>query len=237
VPLVVLLHGGFWLSRWKLDLMDPMADDLARRGVPSWNVEYRRADMHGWDATTADVESAVRYLAEVTGRFPVDLTRLVLIGHSAGGQLAVRVAADLAADSGPVRPAVVVSLAGVLDLVEADRRNLGDGAVPAALGGTAAQRPDLYEASSPLHRLPLGIPQVIVTARHDHPDLNDLNSRYVAAARAAGEALTVIEGNGDHFTLIDPGSELWADTYREMLAAPADGGGAEASGMGAQTGL
>lgn len=223
-PLVVLLHGGFWLSRWKLDLMDAMADDLARRGVPSWNVEYRRADKHGWDATTADVESAVRYLAEVTGRFPVDLTRLALIGHSAGGQLAVRVAADLAAGSAPVRPAVVVSLAGVLDLVEADRRNLGDGAVPAALGATSAQRPDVYGTSSPLQRLPLGIPQVIVTARDDHPDLNDLNSRYAAAARAAGDTLTVIEGSGDHFTLIDPGSELWAETYREMLAALAPGG-------------
>jgi acetyl esterase/lipase len=222
-PVAVLLHGGFWLSRWKLDLMDPMADDLGRRGIPSWNVEYRRADLHGWDAMTADVEAAVRHLSVLAGQFPLDLARIVLIGHSAGGQLAVRVAADLLAGGADalaaVRPAVVVSLAGVLDLHEAERRNLGDGAVPAALGATAAARPKLYAASSPLHRVPLGIPQIIVTARDDHPDLNDLNIRYAAAARAAGEDVTVIEGDGDHFTLIDPGSRLWADTCRQLLAA------------------
>src|SRR5580700_2747410 len=137
VPVVVLVHGGYWRSRWRLDLMEPLAADLARRGIASWNIEYRRPDRHGWDATTTDVEAAVRYLDRLAGRFPVDLARLILAGHSAGGQLAARVAADLLADAGGVRPAVVVSLAGVLDLAEAQRRDLGGGAVAAALGGTA----------------------------------------------------------------------------------------------------
>jgi acetyl esterase/lipase len=57
VPVVVLLHGGFWLSRWNLDLMDPLAADLAQRGMASWNLEYRRADRHVRDTTTADVEA------------------------------------------------------------------------------------------------------------------------------------------------------------------------------------
>ncbi len=220
-PVAVLLHGGFWRSRWKLDLMEPMADDLARRGMASWNVEYRRADRHGWDATTADVEAAVRHLAQVAGRHPVDLSRLVLIGHSAGGQLAARVAADSLAAA--VRPAALVSLAGILDLAEAQLRSLGDGAVAAALGGSPAERAEAYSASSPLRRLPLGIPQVIVTARGDSPDINDLSRRYAAAAQAAGDELTVIHGDGDHFTLIDPRSRVWADTYRQTLAALGNG--------------
>jgi acetyl esterase/lipase len=244
VPVVVLVHGGYWRSRWRLDLMEPLAADLARRGIASWNIEYRRPDQHGWDATTADVEAAVRHLDRLAGRYPVDLARVILVGHSAGGQLAVRVAADLLADAvladavladavpadsvladsvpanaGLVRPAVVVSLAGVLDLAEAQRRGLSDGAVAAALGRSAVELPDVYAAASPLQRLPLGIPQVIVTARDDSAVPNDLSDRYVAAARAAGDPVTAVHGDGDHFTLIDPASRLWADTCQQMLAA------------------
>ncbi|MGH3193212.1 MAG: alpha/beta hydrolase [Streptosporangiaceae bacterium] len=224
VPVVVLVHGGYWRSRWRLDLMEPLAADLARRGIASSNIEYRRPDRHDWDATTSDVEAAVRYLNQLAESFPIDLTRLILVGHSAGGQLAVRVAADLLADTllantGTVRPAVVVSLAGVLDLAEAQRRGLSNGAVAAALGGTAAELPGVYAAASPLQRLPLGIPQVIVTAQDDSAVPNDLSDRYAAAARAAGDPIRAVHGDGDHFTLIDPGSRLWADTCQQMLAA------------------
>ena len=219
VPVVVLLHGGFWLSKWKLDLMDPLAADLAQRGIASWNLEYRRADLHGWGATTADVEAGVRYLDSLAAQFPLNLSEVVLVGHSAGGQLAVRVAADLLGSRAPVRPATVVSLGGVLDLIEADRRDLGDGAVAAALGGSASQRPEIYAASSPILRLPLGIRQIIVTAREDSADLNDLSRRHVAAAQAAGDEVIPIEGDGDHFTLIDPGSRVWTDTMARVLTA------------------
>lgn len=218
-PVAVLLHGGFWLSRWKLDLMHPMAEDLARRGIASWNVEYRRADAHGWETMTADVEAAVRFLGGLAETQPIDLSRMVLIGHSAGGQLAVRVAADLIQAGAETRPAAVVSLAGVLDLIEADRRDLGDGAIAAALGGQPAELSERYAISSPLNRLPLGIPQVIVVARADSVDLNDINAGYVAAAQAAGDSVTPLDGDGDHFTLIDPASRLWADTCTQMLTA------------------
>jgi acetyl esterase/lipase len=223
----VLVHGGYWRSRWQLDLMDALAIDLQRRGFASWNIEYRRPDRHGWDATAADVDAAVRHLDTLAGRFPVDLARLVLIGHSAGGQLAARAAADLVVSSAGPRPAVLVSLAGVLDLAEAHRRHLGDGAVAAALGGSPADRPDVYRAASPSARVPLGIGQVIVTVRGDDPGLNEVSDRYVAAARAAGDRVTVIEGDGDHFTLIDPASRVWADTMdrvRDILAAGPPGG-------------
>jgi acetyl esterase/lipase len=219
VPIVVLLHGGFWLSQWRLDLMDRLADDLARRGWASWNVEYRRADRHGWEAMAADVEAAVRHVVELAGQSPLDLDRVVLVGHSAGGQLAARVTADQLSSDTAVRPAVVVSLAGVVDLVEAHQRDLGEGAVPAALGGTPDDLAERYAASSPMARLPLRVPQVIVTAAGDHPDLNDMHRGYAAAARAAGDRVNEIELDGDHFTLIDPGSRLWADTVAAVQAA------------------
>lgn len=212
VPAVVLVHGGYWRSRWQLDLMDALAVDLARRGVASWNIEYRRPDRHGWAATVADVTAAVRYVAELAGSYPVDPGRVGVVGHSAGGQLGPRVTADLVAAGAAVRPSVVVVQAGVVDLVEAQRRDLGEGAVKNALGGTYEEEPETYATSSPLLRLPIGAHQVVVTAQSDSPDLNEMNLRYAAAARDAGDQVTTVHGDGDHFTLIDPRSQLWADT-------------------------
>lgn len=100
--MTVVLHGGFWRSRWQLDLMDALSVDLAQRGVASWNVEYRRPDRYDWVATVADVTAAVAHVRRLADGFPVDPARVALVGHSAGGP-AVQVAAD--AD---VRPSLVV---------------------------------------------------------------------------------------------------------------------------------
>ncbi|RIV32708.1 alpha/beta hydrolase family protein [Micromonospora radicis] len=229
----VLLHGGFWRSVWGADLMDALAVDLTARGYASWNVEYRRPDRHGWDATTADVAAAVAALTGIADRGALDLGRVVVLGHSAGGQLALRAAADLAAADlaaaerggssgrrGAVaaspRVAVAVSLAGVVDLVEGERRQLGEGAVAAALGGTPETTPRRYATSDPLARLPLGVPTVLVQGTADSLDLVDSNRRYAAAARAAGDDLTHLELPGDHFDVIDPGSTIWQATLAEV---------------------
>jgi acetyl esterase/lipase len=207
-PVAVLVHGGYWRSRWRADLMDAMAVDLTARGLATWNVEYRRPDVHGWDATTADVAAALRALADVDAR--VDLTRVATLGHSAGGQLVTRLAADVGGDrSAAVRPALTVSLAGVLDLVAGDRRGVGGGAVPAALGGHADELPDVYRASSPAQRLPIGLPVGVVLAYDDDPILLDMGRSFAAAARAAGDDVALLEGEGDHFALIDPGAAIW----------------------------
>lgn len=224
VPVAVLLHGGFWLDQWTLTLMDPMAEGLARRGVATWNVEYRRADKHGWAKMSSDVEAAVRYLGTLAEQYPLDLDRLVLIGHSAGGQLAIRVCADLLAAPAvvapaAVAPAVVVSLAGVVDLVDAVERDLGEGAVVYALGGTPAEVPERYAASSPMARLPLRAGLVVVNADQDHEDLNDMQRNFATAARAAGDQVVLLEGAGDHFTLIDPQSRLWEDAMVQTTEA------------------
>jgi acetyl esterase/lipase len=220
-PVAVLLHGGFWRSKWELDLMDALGVDLARRGFASWNVEYRRPGRHGWAATVADVAASLTPLPDLAREHGLDLDRLVVFGHSAGGQLAARLAAD-SSDEGAsgrsVRAALVVYLAGVLDLVETQRRDLGDGAVQAALGTDPERGAAEYAASSPLSLLPLRTAQLVVTGRDDSADLNEMSRRYAAAARAAGDAVAVLEGHGDHFTLIDPASAVWHDT----LAGVAD---------------
>ncbi|MEU4537816.1 alpha/beta hydrolase [Streptosporangium sp. NPDC023825] len=199
-PTVVLLHGGFWRSIWGADLMDALAVDLAERGFAAWNLEYRRPDLHGWDATTGDVARGVALAAE-SARGP-----LVVIGHSAGGQLALRAAAD------DHRITLAVSLAGVLDLAEGDRRHMSSGAVAVALGGSAAEAPAAYRRSGPLERLPLGVPQLIVQGGGDDLDLVDFGRRYARAAQEAGDQVTYLEMSGDHFDVIDPASPIWRAT-------------------------
>ncbi|GAA2895075.1 alpha/beta hydrolase fold domain-containing protein [Streptosporangium fragile] len=199
-PAAVLLHGGFWRSIWGADLMDALCVDLAGRGFAAWNLEYRRPDLHGWTATTEDVARGIALVAEeATG--PV-----VVIGHSAGGQLALHAAAD------DPRVTLAVSLAGVLDLVEGDLRQMSSGAVAAALGGSAAEVPEVYRRSGPLERLPLGVPQLIVQGGGDDLDLVDFGRRYARAAQAAGDEVTYLEMSGDHFDVIDPASPIWRAT-------------------------
>ncbi|MFI8566465.1 alpha/beta hydrolase [Rhodococcus sp. NPDC078407] len=206
-PVAMLLHGGYWRSRWEFDLMDALAVDLTARGFATWNVEYRRPDAHGWEAMTADVAAALAAVEAVP--VDLDLGRIVVMGHSAGGQLALHLAAQ-AVDS-RVAPALAVSLAGVLDLKLGDERWLGEGAVSAAIGGSYTDMPTIYDESSPISRLPLGIPQVVACALSDDPNLLEISRAYCAAALTAADQVQVVEGVGGHFHVIDPDSPIWLD--------------------------
>ncbi|WP_299575135.1 alpha/beta hydrolase [uncultured Williamsia sp.] len=198
----VLVHGGYWRSKYTAELMEPMADALAASGVTAWNVEYRRPDQHGWAATTSDLADA---LAAVGSETPV-----VVIGHSAGGQLALRVAADA---SSP--PALAVSLAGVIDLEKAHQLGLGDGAVENALGHPWSADDADDVASSPRHRLPLRVPQVIACGHDDDPHLLAISRDYARTAIEAGDDIDEVSAPGDHFDIIAPQHRLWA----QVLAA------------------
>ncbi|GII78805.1 hypothetical protein Sru01_37870 [Sphaerisporangium rufum] len=205
-PVAVLVHGGYWRSVWEAGLMDALAADLAGRGFAAWSLEYRRPDRHGWAATTADVAAGLAAVAALPG---VDRGRVAVVGHSAGGQLALRAAAD------DGRVALAVSLAGVLDLVEAHRHGLGSGAVAAALGGDPESLPQVYAAADPMARLPLGVPQLIVQCTEDDPGLVAVNRGY---ARAAGAEATYLERPGDHFAVIDPATPVWREVAAELAA-------------------
>ena len=201
----VLLHGGFWRARFTRATMAALAVDLAERGWATWNVEYRRVGSDGGvPETLDDVAAAIDALVGVEA--PLDLTQLLVIGHSAGAQLALCVAG---------MPAVTA----VISLGSAARERIGDGAALQFMGGTPEKRPDAYAIADPLGRLPSGAEVLLV-----HGDVDDRvpveQSRvYARAARAAGDRCELLELAGvDHFELIDPRTQTWAIIAEQLDA-------------------
>jgi acetyl esterase/lipase len=223
-PVVVLVHGGFWRARWRLDLMHALAADLQRRGAAVWNLEYRRVGSPGggWPGTLEDAAAGFDALHDLAARHRLDLDRVAVVGHSAGGHLALWLAgrSRLRRDPGArprLRPALAVALAGVCDLVEAARLHLSQDAVADLLGGGPDERPEAYRHASPAALLPLGVPQVLVHGTADASVPFAISERYAAATRAAGDACELVALDGvDHFALIDPGSAAWEQTLRRL---------------------
>jgi acetyl esterase/lipase len=201
---VVIMHGGFWRARYTLDLGRPLAADLVGLGYTCWNVEYRRVgNGGGWPATTDDVAAAVDHLALLD----VDTARVVTVGHSAGGHLAVWAAGR---NEPLVAVTAAVAQAGVLDLRAAHRDRLGNGAVADFLGGTPDDVPDRYAAADPVAAVPIAAPVLCVHARADDTVPLAQSESYVAAATRAGGVATLHQVPGDHFSVIDPAHESWA---------------------------
>ncbi|HEX7149236.1 MAG TPA: alpha/beta hydrolase [Actinomycetota bacterium] len=228
-PVVALLHGGFWRARRTLELMRPLAADLAGRGLAAWNLEYRRVGQPGggWPGTFQDVAAGLDHLAGLAGREPLDLDRLVVAGHSAGGHLALWSAARPglpagAPGAGPrVVPRLAVSLAGVCDLAAGADDGLGEGAVAELLGATPSQDPGRYRLASPLHRLPLGVAQLLVHGDADTRVPVAQSRAYAAAATAAGDPVELVELAGaGHMDVIDPASPAWAEVTRRLRRSP-----------------
>ncbi len=223
-PVAVLLHGGFWRDRWTRDIMSGVAVDLRSRGWATWNLEYHRVGTGGgWPLTLEDVAAGVDHLADLATDHPLDLSHVVVIGHSAGGQLALWSAArphlsDLIPDVAPrVAVSGVVALAPVSDLELAFERRLGDGAVEAFLRRIPGDGPDRYKAASPRRLLPLGTPCVVLHGNQDEAVPVDMSRAYVAAAEAVGDPVTYRELDGvDHMSLIDPRSPAWALVVDEI---------------------
>jgi acetyl esterase/lipase len=227
-PVVVVIHGGYWGSGYGRSLGSGLAVDLAKHGVAAWNIEYRRVgNGGGWPTTLLDVARAVDALADVGdpavgGR--LDLERVVAVGHSAGGQLAMWAAGrhTLPAGAPGAGPRVgiraVVSQAGVLDLVRGANVGLDGGAVVRFLGGTPAEVPERYAQASPYERLPIGVPSTLVHGTKDTLVPIDQSDRYAAAAIAAGDTVDVQRLRGvDHFAPIDHRMAAWAVCRKAAL--------------------
>ena len=230
VPLVVFIHGGCWRAQYDLAHVASASAALVADGYATWTIEYRRLGDAGggWPGTFDDVALAVDHVRSLAAQFPrLDTTRVVLMGHSAGGQLALWAASRTAADvSGALMPvsgeplvvAGVVSLAGITDLAAYGATTSGcNGAVTPLMGGTPAAVPERYRAVSPVDRVPLRIPVRLVHGDAD-PTVPLTQSRdFDARNRAAGgtSEMYVVAGAG-HFDLVAPTADAWATVRRAL---------------------
>jgi acetyl esterase/lipase len=193
-PVAVLIHGGFWKAEYGLELMDALAADLTARGWAAWNIEYRRlGNGGGVPYTLDDVAAAIDHLDQLPG---VDLSRVVTIGHSAGGHLAAWAATR---DHHRVAVTGVVSQAGVLDLERARELRLSNGVVERFLKDFPT------DVASPIERLPLGVPALLTHGGKDDIVPVEISQRF---ARASGASL-IVEPEEDHFGHLDPANPLW----------------------------
>lgn len=227
-PVAMVIHGGFWRARYDLEHIGHVCAALTARGVATWSVEYRRLGNPGggWPGTFLDIGAAADHLRALAPAHGLDLGRSAVVGHSAGGHLALWAAGRHRIPAGsplsqpdPLRFGGVVALAAVSDLRAGYGMRLSQRVVAELLGGAPDEQPRRYAAASPAELLPLGVRQILLHGTKDGPVPIALSESYESAARAAGDDATLIPLPGaHHFELIDPGSREWPAVEGAVLA-------------------
>jgi acetyl esterase/lipase len=233
-PLAVVIHGGCWTKGFAtLKNTAAVASALLDDGIATWNIEYRQVGNPGggWPNTFLDVGAGVDHVRTLATKYPLDLSRVAVIGHSAGAHLALWAAGrpHLASSSSirglnplEVRAAVAIDGPGDLaGLVGPDARICGAPVIAGLMGGTPATVPERYREASPKEMLPLGVRQYLVSATV----LTAVDAQgYEAAARAAGDSAFVLaDTSGGHFGVIAPGTTFWTPVrafIRRALGLP-----------------
>lgn len=225
-PVAVIIHGGFWRDPWSRDLMDTLAVALADRGWATWNIEYRRVGGGGgWPYTFEDIGAAVDVLETFAEGHDLDLNRVVTIGHSAGGHLALwaaarpRLPADAPGADPTVVPVAAVGLAPIPDLMTAHRLGLGSDAVEAFLRRSPDAGDGRYATASPAELLPLGTRILLVHGDADDAVPAVMSREFAGRAADAGDTVILLElEEVDHMALIEPRSSAWPRVIDEIDA-------------------
>ena len=230
-PAAIIIHGGFWRARYNLDHIGHLCAALTRTGVATWSLEYRRVGNPGggWPGTLLDAALGADFVRQLAEKYHLDLAKVISIGHSAGGHLALWLAArkklptgDPLASANPLQLHAAVSLAGVVDLRRSFELRLGDGAVAEFMGGPPDKLPGRYHSASAMELVPLGIKVRLLHGTEDSVVPIEISNNYQKAASRAGDnALMWVLGGADHFAVIDPRSEHWSKvetTVRDLLA-------------------
>ena len=222
-PVLVILHGGCWLSAVaNADFMRGYATELAREGYATYNVEYRSADHPegGWPNTFNDVRNAINALSSLSADYPINLDKILLIGHSAGGHLALwaslfpnNLSNDYAITPLNAKIQGIVSLAGIVDLekyFDPTNQSCGRG-VGRLMGGSPEELPDLYQMGSPvnLYSFSSNTPIVLISGELD-PIVTVDHVKILSDAHPEIQHLIIPQSG--HFEMVVPQTEAWKQT-------------------------
>jgi acetyl esterase/lipase len=239
-PLAIVVHGGCWLSKLGnmdervvgLDHIRPVAAALTDAGIATWNVEYRRLGNAGggWPGTFQDIARAADFTRTLAGANQLDLTRVIAIGHSAGGHLVMWLAArPKIPKTSELHTTDPLPLSGVIDLdgppdlkatIPSQQPICGSPVITNLIGGSPEDRPERYRAASPIELLPLGVRQEIFAGRMFAAQV----APYEKAAKEAGDSVrSTVLADAGHFVFIDPRSDVWPQVIaavRRLLSMP-----------------
>lgn len=214
-PLLLNIHGGYWRAKYDLEHAGFLCAALTAKGIATANLEYRRVGNAGggWPGTFADIRAGYQFLRQNAGKYELAVNRVVIMGHSAGGELAL----CLAAHEPGVR--AVMSLAGVVDLQRAYQLHLSNDAVAEFLGGTPAQVPDHYREADPM-KLAVPARQWLIHGSADDVVPVDFSRNYAKTKVAGKEDARLVEiAEAGHFDVIDPRTEAWKHVEQVVMEA------------------
>ncbi|MBN2625924.1 MAG: alpha/beta hydrolase [Spirochaetales bacterium] len=219
---VCLFHGGFWKMPYDLHQFDRVCEALMLRGYMVWNIEYRRTGVPGreWTDTFEDAVMSVNHLKELKKQFSgIDLKNLTVMGHSAGGHLALWLGnhpETMIETKLEIRPARIIGLSPITDLMGCYEREAGGNAVEELLQCTPQEDRIKYESASPLELLPLNIPTLIFHGDRDEYVPVEMSEGYAGRSKEFEGDCTLITINGGiHMDFIDPGTI----SFRKVLDA------------------
>jgi acetyl esterase/lipase len=228
-PVAILIHGGCWLSEFDITHFRKLAAAITKTGVATWALEYRRVGNPGggWPGTFQDIAKGTDHLRVLAESFPLELERVLAIGHSAGAHFALWLPArsklgdrEPFRAEDPVLPGAVLALAPAPDLAFLHQQNVCGSVVDKLLGGSPESHPERYAVASPMNLVPLGVPQILVLGRYDH-NWAPVGRRYFDRAQAEGDDVRLVEApESGHFEMIDPDSTTWPlveDALRQLL--------------------
>jgi acetyl esterase/lipase len=212
-PTAICIHGGYWRAQYDLEYLGHLCAALTATGIATANVEYRRVGNAGggWPGTFSDIRSAYQLLMQKARQYGFDAQQVIVLGHSAGAQLALCLAAH------EVGLAAAISLAGVIDLQRAYELHLSNDAVANFLGGTPDKVADHYREADPM-KLAIRTRQCVIHGAADDTVPPRLSKDYVTAKLKAKEdvQLRMIPDAG-HFEIVDPRSKAWATVENVLV--------------------
>jgi acetyl esterase/lipase len=227
-PVVIVIHGGCWMSQYDLHHISPLAAEITKMGFATWSLEYRRVgnDGGGWPGTFQDVADGSDHLRNLALEFPLDLNRIITIGHSAGGHLALWVAArhkipkqGSLYKKNPLPIQGVIALAGVGNLDLPNLQEICGGAILKLMGGTPAEVPERYAQGSPLELLPFGISQILIQGAKDPIVPVESVRDYCRAAKISGDKVDlVLLQEAGHFEVVMPSTFAWPEVRKAIEA-------------------